>query len=74
MKKRILSLLMCIAMILTVVYNPVLAEKASATCALGIKGNGTNGIYIDINSAPFTTFANYGYEGYTVFKTEALSL
>ena len=30
----------------------------------GILGNGTNGITIDINSAPYTTFATYSYGQY----------
>lgn len=34
-----------------------------AAAANGIYGNGTNGISIDINAAPYTTFAGYAYGG-----------
>lgn len=42
--------------------------RGYADANLGIYGNGTNGIYIDINAAPYTTYAqkaygNYAYSG-----------
>ena len=54
MKKRFLSFLIVMCMFL--INIPV-----NATCSAGINGNGTGGIYIDINSAPYTTFAGYSY-------------
>ena len=41
-------------------FNPT----AYANAPSGIKNNGLGGIYIDINSAPFTTFAGYSYGQY----------
>lgn len=38
-----------------------IVKPASAACTYGIKGNGTNGIYVDINAAPYTTFQKYSY-------------
>ncbi len=40
----------------------------NATCSSGIKGNGTNGISININAAPYTTFAGYSYGQYAYGK------
>lgn len=57
MKKRFLSFLIVMCMFL--INIPV-----NATCSAGINGNGTGGIYIDINSAPYTTFAGYSYGEY----------
>lgn len=57
MKKRVLSFLIVMCMFL--INIPV-----NATCSAGINGNGTGGIYIDINSAPYTTFAGYSYGEY----------
>lgn len=36
----------------------------NATCLSGIKGNGTNGISININDTPYTTFATYSWGQY----------
>ncbi len=57
MKKRFLSFLIVMCMFLINI-------PANATCSAGINGNGTGGIYIDINSAPYTTFAGYSYGEY----------
>ena len=57
MKKRFLSFLIVMCMFL--INIPV-----NATCSAGINGNGTGGIYIDINSAPYTTIAGYSYGEY----------
>ncbi len=59
--KRLLSIFMVAVMALSVVYSPLLADRVDATCASGIKGNGTNGISININAAPYTTFATYNW-------------
>ena len=40
----------------------------NATCSSGIKGNGTSGISININGAPYTTFAGYSYGQYAYGK------
>lgn len=42
---------------------PLGGVTAYAAAANGIYGNGTNGISIDINAAPYTTFAGYAYGG-----------
>ena len=39
-------------------------DKNTVTDPNGICGNGTGGIYIDIHSAPYTTFASYAYGQY----------
>ena len=36
-------------------------ETALATCTNGIYNNGLHGLWIDINSTPYTTFATYSY-------------
>ena len=53
MKKKILSILVSLALALMLLPSAVLADGAP----LGIMGNGTGGLYIDINTAPYTTFA-----------------
>ncbi len=40
----------------------------SASAPEGIKGNGTGGIWIDINGAPYTTFQGYSYGQYAYTK------
>lgn len=42
---------------------PLGGTTVFAAAANGIYGNGTNGISIDINAAPYTTFAGYAYGG-----------
>lgn len=62
MKKKVFSLLLAVVFAM-MNFNII----ANATCAYGIKNNGLGGIYIDINSEPYTTFAtySYGYNAYT---------
>lgn len=57
MKKRILSGIIVCILILT---TPALAfaDEEIETQAAGIANNGLAGIYIDINAAPYTDFAN----------------
>ena len=71
MKRRTFIIMLAIAMMLASAIpalNP--GAEVFATSRSGILNNGSNGIYIDINAAPFTTFANqhpktspYGPEG-----------
>lgn len=56
--KRICSFLLAICMMI------IMMPTSFATAASGIKGNGTDGIYIDINAAPYTTYANKAYGQY----------
>lgn len=59
MKKKFLVIIQLLVMSILL---PLGVSAASAP--KGIYGNGTNGIYIDINSAPYTTFAGYSYGQY----------
>ena len=43
-------------------------DVVNATCSSGIKGNGINGISININAAPYTTFASYPWGQYAYGK------
>lgn len=67
MRKRLISLVMCLAMLFS--FAAVGTSGASAAAARGpIKGNGTNGIYIDILGYPYTNYANiatWGQYAYT---------
>lgn len=64
-KGKIFSIILLIVMILSSISH----ITVGATCANGIRNNGLGGIYIDINSAPFTTFAGYSY-GNNAYKSE----
>ena len=54
-------LIIIITVILCTFAHPGLVK---ATCSSGIKGNGTSGIFININGAPYTTFATYSWGQY----------
>jgi hypothetical protein len=54
-KKIIINVLLAVCMFFTTI--PIMPVQA--TCANGICNNGLGGIYIDINSAPYTTFQTY---------------
>ena len=66
MKNKIISSGVSMLLVLTLLFgiNPGIVNAASAPS--GIRNNGLGGIYIDINAAPFTTFANYsmGHNAY----------
>ena len=63
MTKRLLNLLT--ALIMTVSLAGVLpAVMVRAVCSGDIVGNGLGGIYINVRSAPYTTFANNGFKPY----------
>ena len=60
MTKKILSLLVAVALMAMLLPVAVLADGAP----LGIQGNGTGNLYIDINAAPYTTFAQKDWGQY----------
>ena len=64
MKKRFLSLLLAIVLLMTL--TPIMMQDASAHGSNGIYGNGTGGVYIDIYSYEFvalsqTSWGKYAY-------------
>lgn len=65
MKKKILSLVAAFLMVIGIAAGSVFSTPDSAALApSGIMNNGLNGIYIDINRAPYTTLAettSYAY-------------
>ena len=65
MKKKLVSMLAAFMMVLTIAVGAVFGTPASEALApAGIMNNGLNGIYIDINRAPYTTLAettSYAY-------------
>ncbi len=67
MRKRVVSFVLCLLMAVSAAI--VGTTGVSAAAARGpIKGNGTNGIYIDILGYPYTNYANiadYGQYAYT---------
>ncbi len=56
---RLLSVLLVLGCVLVSI-----PEHGDATCLYGIYNNGAYGLTIDINSAPYTTFAGYSYGQY----------
>lgn len=58
---RKLIVLFCAVSIIIAGLSGSLLIKTEATCSSGIKGNGTGGISININAAPYTTFQTYSY-------------
>ena len=52
-------------MLVCALWQPSLVKAA---CSSGIKGNGTSGISININGAPYTTFATYSWGQYAYGK------
>ena len=65
MKKKVLSILAAFLMVVGIAAGAVFSTPDSAALApSGIMNNGLNGIYIDINRAPYTTLAettSYAY-------------
>ena len=65
MKKKVLSILAAFLMVVGIAAGAVFSTPDSAALApAGIMNNGLNGIYIDINRAPYTTLAettSYAY-------------
>ena len=59
MRKRVLGLVTTLYLLFSVCFN----VSVQATAPNGIMNNGLGGIYIDINSAPFTTFQGYSFGG-----------
>lgn len=60
MKKRFFSLFTMLIMVISLIG----VVPASAVCSGDIVNNGLGGIYINVRSAPYTTFANNGYNAY----------
>ncbi len=60
--KKILKLLLSLTLSLVFILTNI--NGAEATCRYGILNNGLGGIYISINSAPYTTFQSYSYGQY----------
>jgi len=58
--KKLSGLLLVVALIMTLLAPTALGVGAP----LGIENNGLGGLYIDINSAPYTTFAQKDYGEY----------
>ena len=50
-----------IKVLLFVLVLTMIRTEVSAACSDGIRNNGTGGISIDINAAPYTTFSTYSY-------------
>ncbi len=66
MRKKILSILAALVMVVGIATGAALSSpETTALAPSGIMGNGTNGIYININAAPYTTLAettSYAYK------------
>ena len=62
--QRIGTAILAVILVVGIVLEPGTTLKVSAASSSGIKNNGTGGIYIDINSAPYTTFQNYSWGEY----------
>ena len=58
-KSKLISIAITFVLLvgLTIGVVNMTGNKAQASCSAGIMNNGLNGIYIDINSAPYTTLA-----------------
>ena len=65
MKKRIISVLAALVMVVGIAAGAIFGgPDSSALAPAGIMNNGLNGIYININAAPYTTLAettSYAY-------------
>lgn len=59
-KSKIISLVITFVLFIGLTIGAVnmTSSKSSATCSAGIMNNGLNGIYININAAPYTTLAS----------------
>ena len=62
--QRIGTAILAVILVVGIVLEPGTTLKVSAASSSGIKNNCTGGIYIDINSAPYTTFQNYSWGEY----------
>jgi len=62
--QRIGTAILAFILVVGIILEPGTTLKVSAASSSGIKNNGTGGIYIDINSAPYTTFQSYSYGQY----------
>lgn len=66
MKRKILSIVAALLMVVSLAVGSTFSTPdATATCPSGIMNNGLNGIYININRAPYTTLAettSYAYK------------
>lgn len=60
MKRKLISIVVALALTVLLLPSAVLADGAP----LGIQGNGTGNLYIDINAAPYTTFAQKDWGQY----------
>lgn len=61
LKKCKTSYQKAIKVLMFVLLLTMIRTEASAACSDGIRNNGTGGISIDINAAPYTTFSTYSY-------------
>ena len=69
-KKIVMSCIIMMVLLNTIpdFFNTGLSMVDAASAPSGILGNGTGGIYIDINSAPYTTYQKkprWGINAYT---------
>ncbi len=70
--KKICSSMISLFFVLTFVSVVTMKDDVSATCKSGIKNNGLGGIFIDINSEPYTSFdPEYAYGGVVAWFTSA---
>ena len=63
--------IICTIIIILLAFEmyPANGRYSDAACSAGIAGNGTSGINININAAPYTTFQGYSYgnNAYTLY-------
>lgn len=52
--QRIGTVMLVFLIVIGIILEPQSAMEVSAACSSGIKNNGTGGVSIDINSAPYT--------------------
>ena len=70
--KKIRASLLFLLFVLSFVSTVTVTENVSATCKSGIKNNGLGGIFIDLNSEPYTSFEpEYAYSGVVAWYTSA---
>ena len=62
--KRAGTIILTLLLVVGIILEPHSTMNVLAACSSGIKNNGTGGIYININSTPYTTFQNYSYGEY----------
>ena len=61
LKKCKTSYQKAIKVLMFVLLLSMIRTEVNAACSDGIRNNGTGGISIDINAAPYTTFSTYSY-------------